>query len=162
MDHTKQRTGNDLRLEIWTMEMTLEHLRKEAVELGEKIVDVGNYKTWLSSKCAKNQFGFKDPSSGTDEVIDMQSNRSFWIPVEYEAWQEDLPDLDNAEMTGNELVEVLDRLIAERDGKWSVAKRLKNVIVSFAKTAAKLYVPNVFSSSRFRIFAGRALLGFTS
>ena len=47
----------------------------------------------------------------------MQSDRSFRIPVEYEVWQEDLPDLDFTEMTGNELVEVLDRLIAERDGK---------------------------------------------
>ena len=71
----------------------------------------------MSSRCAKSQFDFEDPRSSTDEVIDLDGEIAITVPVEYCDWQDNFTSLAAVEMTGNELVEVLDRLIEERDGK---------------------------------------------
>ena len=99
------------------MEMTLEHLRKEAVEVGRKVLSLGNPHTWLSSLCAKSQFGFENAASDVSMVDDFKNNLKLAVPRQYTVWQEQTLNT-RSEFTGNELVEVLDRLIQERDGKW--------------------------------------------
>ena len=49
-------------------------------------------------------------------VDDFKNNLKLAVPRQYTVWQEQTLNT-RSEFTGNELVEVLDRLIAERDGK---------------------------------------------
>ena len=65
--------------------------------------------------CAKNQFDFKNPDSSKSSVAD-SGNEGIWlvVPEQYRQWQES-QYLEDMELTGRELVAILDELILERD-----------------------------------------------
>jgi len=70
--------------------------------------------------CAENQFGFENPDSSTMDVSDTYSGTTLDVPLEYTLWQ-DSNELDDMQLTGRELVEILDELILERDNNANIS-----------------------------------------